>query len=257
MRSASQDLALKKLRSQLVSLERGRAGSIDRGLLSFGVPGIDGRLPAGGLLTGALHEFESGADPLDDGASALLIAGLLAQTHGTVLWVMPKRNLFAPALAAVGLHPSRLIYAEAGKDVLLIVEEALRHRGLAGVVGELSGRMTMTTSRRLQLATEGSGALTCMLRREHHKSTAQTKLNDTTVALTRWRVASMPSPPPIPDAPGAPGLARARWRLDLIRCRGGEPFSWMVEACDAQGRLALVSDAVDRSIASCHIRHAA
>ncbi len=256
MREASKILALGKLRSQLIPFGFSRAGSIGYSALSFGVAAIDSRLPDGGLPTGALHEFESANDYTDDGAPTLLIAGLLAQTHGTVLWVMQKRNLFAPALAAIGLHPSRLIYAEAGTDVLLVVEEALRHRGLAGVVGELSGRLTLTASRRLQLAAEASGTITCILKQKHPISNARPKFNDTTVALTRWRVGSMPSSTPIPDAPETPGLARARWRLDLVRCRGGQPFSWIVEACDAQGRLALVSDAVDRPIASCAAQHA-
>ena len=44
-------------------------------------------------------------------------------------------------------------------------------------------------------------------------------LNEPTAAATRWRIAALPSPP----APDAPGLGRARWRLDLTRCRSGEP----------------------------------
>ena len=57
--------------------------------------------------------------------------------------------------------------AEAGDaaSVLLVMEEGLRHRGLAGVVGEVSGRMTLTASRRLQLAAEASGVVAFVLRR--------------------------------------------------------------------------------------------
>jgi hypothetical protein len=40
------------------------------------------------------------------------------------------------------------------------------------------------------------------------------------------------------------GVERARWRLELIRCRGGEAACFDVEACDAQGRLALPADLV-------------
>ena len=54
---------------------------------------------------------------------------------------------------------------EAGKDVLLVVEEALRHVGLAAVVGEIDGPVSLTASRRLQLAAETSGGLGLMLRR--------------------------------------------------------------------------------------------
>ena len=57
--------------------------------------------------------------------------------------------LFAPALDAVGLHSDRVIYAKAGRarTVLVTMEEGLRHVGLAGVVGELSGHLTLTASR--------------------------------------------------------------------------------------------------------------
>ncbi len=257
MRAVSQHLALERLRSQLIPFERSHTGSIDDKRLSFGITAIDRRLPGGGLLTGSLHEFESAAERHAEGAPMLLVGGLLASTQGTVLWVMPKRDLFAPALAAVGLHPSRLLYAEAGKNVLRTVEEALHHPRLAGVVGELTGRMPMTASRRLQLAAEASGTITFILRQEHYGPATQGKPSNVTAALTRWRIAGVPSCAPIPDAPETPGLPRARWRLDLLRCRGGEPFSWIVEACDAQGRLALVSDAADRPVAPSHLRHAA
>jgi len=55
--------------------------------------------------------------------------------------------------------------------------------------------------------------------------------------VTRWRVSALPSAP-LP----VPGIGRARWRLELVRCRGGESACFEVEACDAQGRLALPSD---------------
>jgi hypothetical protein len=56
-------------------------------------------------------------------------------------------------------------------------------------------------------------------------------------APTRWRVSPLPSTP-LP----VPGVGRARWQLELIRCRAGESADFEVEACDAKGRLALASD---------------
>jgi protein ImuA len=43
-------------------------------------------------------------------------------------------------LAAAGLHPDRVIYVEAGLDreVLPLVEEALREKGLAAVIREVT-----------------------------------------------------------------------------------------------------------------------
>jgi protein ImuA len=129
--------------------------AVDRAVIPFGIGAIDDRLPNGGLALGALHEVSGGGPDVEHGAAAaLLIAGGLARHPGQVLWVAERGDLFAPALDAVGLSPDRVIYAEAGeaKFVLMAMEEGLRHAGLAGVVGELSGRLTLIASRRLQLA---------------------------------------------------------------------------------------------------------
>ncbi len=220
---------------------RGEAGG--SGCLAFGHPGLDGHLPGGGLALGALHEVGgTGPDVEHGAAAALFAAGVLARLPGLVLWVVERHDLFAPGLAAAGLHPARVLYAEAGRStsVLLVMEEGLRAPGLAGVVGEVSGRLTLTASRRLQLAAEASGALAFALRRSRkHDDPA---LAEPSAAVTRWRVGALPSGPVLPHAPDVPGLARARWRLDLVRCRGGEARSWMVEACDAQGRLGVVAE---------------
>ncbi|HWA80896.1 MAG TPA: damage-inducible protein, partial [Acetobacteraceae bacterium] len=42
------------------------------------------------------------------------------------------------------------------------------------------------------------------------------------------------------------GIGRPRWLVRLIRSRAGECGEWDVEACDAQGRLALPADLADR-----------
>jgi protein ImuA len=168
--------------------------------------------------------------------------------------VQERPDLFAPALAGVGLSPERVIYLQAGRHVLAAMEEGLRFTGLAGVVAETTARVTLTASRRLHLAAEAAGNPGFLLRRS--RSVDDPRLAETTAAVTRWRIMSLPSPPPELWAPDVPGLARAVWRVDLIRCRGGEPATWIVEACDAQGHLRLVSDASDRSIAEARRRAA-
>jgi hypothetical protein len=72
---------------------------------------------------------------------------------GKVLWCITRPDLFAPALAQAGLVPDRVIYVEAGDEtsVLVCFEEGLRHGGLGAVVAEVA-RLSMTASRRLQLA---------------------------------------------------------------------------------------------------------
>ena len=203
------------------------------------------------MALGALHEVAGGGPDIEHGAAAaLLIASVLARLPSQVLWVLERPDLFAPALGAVGLHPDRVIYAEAGKSktVLLAMEEGLRHAGLAGVVGELSGRLTLTASRRLVLAAEQSGVTCFALRRS--RSHDDTVIGEPTAAVTRWRVTALPSPPLLAHSPQTPGLARPRWRLDLVRCRGGEPAFWIVEACDATGHLSLPADLADGPVAA-------
>jgi protein ImuA len=153
-----------------------------------------------------------------------------------VLWCVTRQDLFAPALAAAGLAPDRVIYVEAGDDkaVLACFEEALRHRKLGAVVAEVS-RLSITASRRLQLAAEGSGVIGLALRR-WRRQVGAAEFSQPTAATTRWRVSVLPSTP-LP----VPGIGRARWGLELVRCRGGGAATFEVEACDAKGHLALAS----------------
>jgi len=213
--------------------------------ISFGQPSMDAALPGGGLARAALHEVAgSGPEVEHAAAAALFVAGALAGLDGRVLWMLDRGDLFAPALAAVGLHPDRVIYAEAGSPsgVLLGLEDALRHRGLAGVVGELAGRLTLTASRRLQLAAEAAAVPAFVLRRSARFD--DPVLAEPCAAATRWRVGCAPA------VAEAVGLGRIRWRIDLIRCRGGEAASWIMEACDAQGRLGLPAKLAHRPAAA-------
>ncbi len=248
--------AIAALRDRIARIERGPQRR-RRATLPL-LPPIDAALPDGGLALGALHEIVSAGPDVEHGAAAaLFIAGMLARQRGPVLWAMERADLFAPGLAAAGLHPDRVIYAEAGKPALVLqtMEEGLRHPGLAGVVGELSGRLGLTESRRLQLAAEGSGVVAFALRRSRrHDDPA---LAAPSAAVTRWRVAALPSPPALPHAPDTPGLGRPRWHLDLLRCRAGEPGSWIVEACDASGRLGVVADLAHGPSAPARARAAA
>jgi protein ImuA len=189
-------------------------------------------------VAGALHEVLGSAELCDDAAATIFLAGILARVEGPVFWCLRWRDLFAPALDLAGLHPDRVIHVEAGSDtsVLLAMEECLRHPGLAGVVGEVA-KLSTTASKRLQLAAESSGSTAFVFRRGARVD----EQAEGTAAVTRWRVMAAPSIPL-----GIPGLGRPRWEVQLERVRGGEPKSWIVEACDAQGRLALPAQLVDR-----------
>lgn len=203
-------------------------------MLPFGVEAIDRRMPGGGLALGSLHEVAGvDAGAVDTAAAALFAAGIAARVEGKVLWCAMGRDLFAPALAQAGLTPDRVIHVETGdeKDLLACFEEGLRHGGLGAVVAE-TARLSMTASRRLQLAAERSGAIGIAIRRWRRVADAA-QFGQPTAAVTRWRIATLPS-----AALPVPGVGRARWRLELVRCRGGEGFDIEVEACDAKGHLA-------------------
>jgi protein ImuA len=213
-------------------------------VLPFGVGELDERLADGGVRLDALHEASScGSGWGDDAAAVLFVAGIAARTRGDVLWVVRSRDLFAPGLYQAGLDPSRVIYAEARDDaeLLALVEEGLRHRGLGAVVGE-ARRVQMAQARRLQLAAEGGSTPALLLRRPARGG--GDPLDTPSAAVTRWRVAHAPSAP-VPWE----GLGRAHWRVECVRQRGGDPFQLTVEGSDEAGRLALPAALVDRPAA--------
>jgi protein ImuA len=216
-----------------------------RPVLPFGIGAVDDRLATGGLRLDALHEVAPGSAGLgDDAAATLFTAGLAARAWGPVLWVVRRRDLFAPGLYQAGLAPERLLYAEASDDpeLLALMEEGLRHRGLGAVIGEVK-RASMANTRRLQLAAEGGRTIALLMKR--HAREGGDPLAVPSAAVTRWRIAAAPSTP-LPVA----GIGRSRWRVELARQRGGEPHEWTLEACDETGRLALPARLVDRPAAA-------
>jgi protein ImuA len=213
-----------------------------REVLPFGVPQIDRRLPGEGLALGALHEVAGGGNGAVDGAAAALFtAGIAARTRGKVLWIVTRADLFAPAIAQAGLAPDRVIHVEAGdeKAVLACFEEGLRHGGLGAVIGEVV-HLSMTTSRRLQLAAEATRTIGLAIRRWRRQTEAG-DFGHPTASVTRWRVSVLPS-----ASLPVPGLGRARWLVELIRAKAGESADFEVEACDAKGRIAFPSKVADR-----------
>jgi protein ImuA len=235
--------AFDQLRARIARIEAG--SRVRRGVLPFGVAAMDARLPDGGLALGALHEVAGGADGAVDGAAAALFtAGIVARTDGMVLWCVTRPDLFAPALSQAGLEPDRVIHVEAGDDqtVLACGEAGLRHGGLGGVVAEVA-RLSMTASRRLQLAAETSGTIGIALRR-WRRATEAAEFGQPTASTTRWRVTALPS-----TRLPVPGIGRARWLVELLRSRAGACAEFELEACDAAGRLAVPADLADRSAA--------
>lgn len=227
------------LRRQLALLDgSGRAAAV----LPFHAAAIDEVLPWGGLPMGSLHELGGGGADREEGAMpTAFLAGILARLspRRPVLWCLTRRDLYAWGLALYGLAPQRLILVQTShdEDILWAMEEGLRNARLAAVVGEVK-TLPPLASRRLQLAAETSGIPGFVLNRR--LSTIATS------AVTRWRIAALPGD----LVPSEPGIGRSRWRVELLRCRGGVPASWDVEASDATGLVSLSTILADRSAAA-------
>jgi protein ImuA len=236
---------LTALRERIRALERGGAGAAD--ILPFGIPGVDGALPGGGLPLGALHEvMGAGLDEEDGAVAATFAAGILGRLshrrEAPILWCLAADDLYAPGLAAYGLPPGRLILARCRDDaeILWAMEEGLRCPALAAVLGEI-GALAPTAGRRLQLACEGGGVTGFALRRWRNAGLAARERAVPSAAVTRWRIAAAAG-----RGTDEPGLGVPRWRVELLRCRGGAPRSWLMEEGDATGHVALAAELADR-----------
>lgn len=191
---------------------------------------VDGALPDGGLARGAVHEVAASEE--DGSGPAFGFAALVcARAGGTTLWIEPKPSIWPEGAAAFGLDPAALVLVAAdGADGLWAAEEALRCPAVGAVCLVAAAPIGLTEGRRLQLAAERGGALGIA-------PVPARALARPSAARTRWRIASLPG-----TAAGTPapphGLGAPRWRLELLRCRGGgRPGAWAVARRGAAGRL--------------------
>ena len=244
-----------RLRDRIRVLECGSRGAMP--VLPLGLSALDRHLPGGGLPLVGLHEVEGERAEWDDGVAAAftlaLLVRLMAARAGPVLWAAPRLDLYGPGLADLGFDPERLIQARAGndRDVLWTLEEGLRAGTLAAVVGEVS-ELDRTAGRRLQLAAEAGGGICFLL---HRRFLARRRQAAPSAALTRWRVAPLASQ----SVEAGLGLAlpgRARWQVELLRCRGAAPGRFALEWDGATGGFALAATLRDGPLAA-HARHGA
>src|SRR5271169_1079290 len=225
-----------ELRERVRRIER--PAEIMHGILPFGIAAIDRALPGGGLARGALHEILGAGGDEEDGAipaafAAHILGRLGTGPHptpppwtrgregpaqreaGVVLWCLPPRpDLYGPGLEAHGLDPGRVVLVRASRDaeILWAMEEGLRAPGIVAVVGEV-GSLPMVASRRLQLAAERSGITAFLLRRWRDGGEAARERALPNAAVTRWRIAALPSLP----TRGEPGVGHPWWRVELLR----------------------------------------
>lgn len=210
-----------------------------------------------GLDTGVRHvEVLADADEAGGVAFALALAGMgHGEDHRPWLWVQDKAAIARTGRPCrAGLPPHlrhRLIHVAAARpeDALFAIEEGVRCRDLAFVLGEIAGNpaaLDFTASRRLSLAAERHGVGLWLVRPGARR--------DASSARMRWQVASAPGAPAQWNAQG-PG--RPRWRAELFRAHRYQPGEWMVESDEhACARIAapdhgdLAAGAGDRALAA-------
>lgn len=199
---------------------------------SVGLGPIEAAFPNAVFPTGAIHEFLS-TEPEQAAANGGFISGILnnlMQHGGLCLWISMRRTVFPPSLKIFGVEPDQLIFIDLKRerDVLWAMEEALKCKGLAAVIGEL-GEINFTQTRRLQLAAEQSRVTGFVLRSDAKKLSA-------TACVARWNISHLPSE--LED--GMPGVGFPRWNVELLKVRNGNPGSWKVEW--SEGRFKAVTD---------------
>ena len=163
------------------------------------------------------------------GAGLVLALALDAAAAGEerpFLWVQDAAALrlggrpYHPGLPAVLRHRLIHVAAKSPEDALFALEEGLRCRDLAFVLGEMAGNprtLDFTASRRLSLAAEKHGTPLWLVRLGARRDLSSARL--------RWQVRAAPSAPPRWDAeaPGAPA-----WQAELFRARNHPPGEWVL-----------------------------
>lgn len=190
-----------------------------------------------GLTTQPLHAeiFACGREASGAGlALALARDGLRAagtpDERRQVLWVQERSAIrlggrpYLHGLPDDVRHRVIHVAAKSPEDALFAMEEGLKCRDLACVIGEVAGNpraLSFTASRRLSLAAERHGVALWLVRLDARP--------DLSSARMRWQVAAAPSCAPRwnSEAPGA-----ARWRAELFRARGHLPGEWMMSDAD-------------------------
>ena len=168
----------------------------------------------------------------------------LPRTNAPILWVqdrLSRKEAGRPAFAGMPSdHPVIMVDLSRATDVLWAMEDGLRCRALAAVIGEVWGNppaLDFTATKRLAMRAEAADVPCWLIRRAASP--------DLSAARDRWRIASLPSAahPHDAQAPGAP-----RWSLDLFRSRRSKPGQWVATYERAQDRVHLVAATRHRAV---------
>lgn len=198
-----------------------------------------------GLGGAALHGEVFAPASEGSGAGLALALALDAAMPGEErpwLWVQDAKALrrggrpYQPGLPSALRHRLIHVAAKSPEDTLFALEEGLRCRDLAFVVGEIAGNpkaLGFTAARRLSLAVERHGTPLWLVRLDAAR--------DLSSARQRWeaKAASSLLPRWNPAAPGAPA-----WQGELFRARAHPPGKWTLSD-DGNRLFARAPDHVD------------
>jgi len=229
---------LASLRKQILEAQGFKTGFAATGD-DFGLGKIEACFPNSIFPTGTIHEFLS-EQAEDTAASEGFIAGLLAKlmkNGNSCLWISSSRRLFPPSLENYGVDPQQIIFIDLNysKEILWVMEEALKCEGLACVVAEISD-IDFAQSRRLQLATEQSQVTGFLLRKEPKR------MLSATACTARWQI----KPQPTALIAGIPGVGNPRWEVNLLKVKNGEGGKFLIEW--AEDRFVLVNTEKDQLV---------
>ncbi|MEO6721206.1 MAG: Error-prone repair protein ImuA [Ferruginibacter sp.] len=209
-----------RLQKDLLPLQ-GFKSHLNNTALDMELGPIKNAFPGNSFPIGAIHEFICNA--VEDAAvTAGFIASLLGslmRKGGVAIWIGCSPTIFPPSLKSFGIAPDKIIFIDLKKEkeMLWVMEEALKCKGLAAVIGELK-ELSFTTSRRLQLAVEQSKVTGFIIRHNPRG------LN-TTACISRWKITSLLTG----SADELPGVGFPQWNVELLKVRNGYPGSWQIE----------------------------
>jgi len=234
---------IEELRQRLRGLERPPGLEDGPAALPLGAAAVD-RVLGGGLMRGALHEIAA-AGEAHVAAATGFVAGVAALASQWTVWVaedmaaLESGAPYGPGLDAFGVAPERrtTVAVAQRRDLLWAMEEALRCRAVACVIGEIRhGALDAVAVRRLSLAATDTGALALILRAAPG--------DDASTAATRWIV----------SAAAADG-AEPRVLAQLVRNRRGPRGQWILEWSDSDGRFTCAAHAQPVALPPVHRPH--
>lgn len=201
-----------------------------------------GQLPGVGVATLA----EVFAETASDAAAVGFVLARIPKSSAPILWVqdrLSRKETGRPYLPGIpGTRPVIMVDLSRAVDVFWAMEDGLRCRALAAVVGEVWGdppALDFTASKRLAMRAEAAEVPCWLIRRG--------AVANLSAARERWRVASLPAERHPHDA-RAPGAAR--WSLDLFRARGAKPGQWVGRYDRTADRLDLSAPLLDGAVAA-------